>query len=103
MISMITRQRLITVIVALVTLFALLAPSRAEASHFFKVKRELTVMSQNLYLGADLTPAVTATTPEEFVAALNGIFAEFAATDYVTRSGAIADEILAAGPDLIGL
>lgn len=100
---MLTRRRIATLLVALVTFLALLAPTPAQAHSDFKVKRQLTLMTQNLYLGADLTPAITAQTLEEFVAAANQIFAEFLATDYPTRSGAIADEIFEAAPDLIGL
>jgi len=102
MTTVFSRRRIITLFVALVTLMALLAPSPAQAK--FKSKRELTVMSQNLYLGASLTPAIAATTPQEFFAALNGILFEFTLTDYPrTRSGAIANEIAASSPDLIGL
>lgn len=98
-----TRRRLITLFIALATFVAVLAPTPALAGHNYKVKRQLTVMSRNLYLGASLTPAITAQTPDGFLAALNGILGEFTATDYGTRSGALADEILATEPDLIGL
>jgi endonuclease/exonuclease/phosphatase family metal-dependent hydrolase len=100
MTSVFSRRRIVTLFVALVTLTALLAgPAQAR----FKAKRELTVMSQNLYLGASLTPAITATSEAEFFEALNGILFEFTTTNYAVRSGAIANEIAAVGPDLIGL
>ncbi|MBT8166369.1 MAG: hypothetical protein HKO82_03430 [Acidimicrobiia bacterium] len=94
-----TRRRLVILFAALATLAALLAPGPAQA----KDKRELTVMSQNLYLGASLGPALDPTFPGGLFGALPVILAEFQATDYVARSGAIADEIAAAGPDIIGL
>jgi endonuclease/exonuclease/phosphatase family metal-dependent hydrolase len=66
-------------------------------------KRNLTVMTQNLYLGSSLTPAITAQTPEAFVAAVAQIYATVQYTDFPARAEAIADEIQAKKPDLIGL
>jgi endonuclease/exonuclease/phosphatase family metal-dependent hydrolase len=60
-------------------------------------------MTRNLYLGADLTPAITAETPEEFVAANGQILREVTANDFPTRAEGLADEILDARPDLVGL
>jgi endonuclease/exonuclease/phosphatase family metal-dependent hydrolase len=64
---------------------------------------QLTVMTQNLYLGSSLTPALTATTPEAFVAAVAQIYGTALFTDFPTRAGAIADTIADERPDLIGL
>ena len=66
---------------------------------------QLTVMTQNLYLGSPLTPAVDPriTTPAEFVGAVAQIYATALATDFPTRAGAIADTVAAEQPDLIGL
>jgi endonuclease/exonuclease/phosphatase family metal-dependent hydrolase len=85
------------------TFVAVLAPTPVQATYGQKAKRQLTVMSRNIYLGASLTPAIAAQTPDEFAAALGGILGEFQATNYEARSGALANEILATGPDLIGL
>jgi endonuclease/exonuclease/phosphatase family metal-dependent hydrolase len=65
----------------------------------------LTVMTQNLYLGSSLTPALDprVDTPQEFVAAVAQIYGTALATDFPTRAGAIADTIAAERPDLIGL
>lgn len=60
-------------------------------------------MTRNLYLGADLTPAIVAKTPEEFVAANGQILREVTANDFPTRAEGLADEILDAKPDLVGL
>jgi endonuclease/exonuclease/phosphatase family metal-dependent hydrolase len=60
-------------------------------------------MTRNLYLGADLTPAIAAKTPEEFVAANGQILREVTANDFPTRVEGLADEILDAKPDLVGL
>lgn len=66
-------------------------------------KRELTVMTQNMYLGSSLNPALEAKTPEAFVEAVAQIYATVQYTNFPQRAEAIADEIKAEGPDLIGL
>lgn len=63
----------------------------------------LVVMTQNLYLGSGFEPALAATTLEEVVVAAATIFATVQYTDFPTRAGAIADQVAAAEPDLIGL
>jgi len=68
-----------------------------------KDKRELTVMTQNLYLGSSLNPALQATTPAEFVQAVATIYGTALFTDFETRSEAIAQTIKDHEPDLIGL
>jgi len=62
-------------------------------------------MTQNLYLGSPLTPALdpSVDTPEEFVAAVAQIYATALATDFPTRAAAIADTVAEEEPDLIGL
>ncbi len=94
-----TRKRIVVLFAALATLAALLSAGPAQA----KDKRELTVMTQNLYLGASLGPALDPGFPGGLFGALPVILDEFVRTDYVARSAAIADEIAAARPDLIGL
>ena len=66
-------------------------------------KRDLTVMTQNMYLGSSLNPALEATTPEAFVEAVARIYATVQYTNFPQRAEAIADEIQAKEPDLIGL
>jgi endonuclease/exonuclease/phosphatase family metal-dependent hydrolase len=68
-----------------------------------KDKRTMVVMTQNLYLGSSLAPATDATTPEEFIIGVATIYATVLFTDYPTRAEAIADQIAAENPDLIGL
>jgi len=88
----------------------LLSPIAASANggehghgHHFQGQRELSVMTQNLYLGSSLTPALEATTPEQFIEAVAQIYATVQFTDFPARAEAIADEIQAKEPDLIGL
>jgi endonuclease/exonuclease/phosphatase family metal-dependent hydrolase len=71
--------------------------------HHGEGKRDLTVMTQNLYLGSSLGPALEAKTPEEFVEAVARIYATVQYTSFPQRAEAIADEIQEETPDLIGL
>jgi endonuclease/exonuclease/phosphatase family metal-dependent hydrolase len=64
---------------------------------------QLTVMTRNLYLGADLTPALVATDPAALVTATTGIWASVQANDFKDRAKGIAAEIAAARPDLVAL
>jgi endonuclease/exonuclease/phosphatase family metal-dependent hydrolase len=66
-------------------------------------KRDLTVMTRNLYLGSSLGPALEATTPEAFVEGVARIYATVQYTNFPQRAEAIADEIQAEEPDLVGL
>ena len=94
---------------AVLLLVALAAPGGARPAadrhphHHQRHHRQLTVMTQNLYLGSSLTPAITATTPEAFVAAVATIYGTAVFTDFPRRAEAIADTIAAEEPDLIGL
>jgi len=65
--------------------------------------RDLTVMTQNLYLGSSLGPALEATTPEAFVEGVARIYATVQYTNFPRRAEAIADEVEENEPDLIGL
>jgi endonuclease/exonuclease/phosphatase family metal-dependent hydrolase len=71
--------------------------------HHGKDKRDLTVMTQNLYLGSSLGPALEAKTAKEFVEAVARIYATVQYTNFPQRAEAIADEIEGKDPDLIGL
>ena len=71
--------------------------------HHDNGKRDLTVMTRNLYLGSSLAPALEAKTPTAFVEAVARIYATVQYTDFPARAEAIADEIDAEAPDLIGL
>lgn len=60
-------------------------------------------MSRNLYLGADLTPAILAPSLEAFVAANGKILREVEHNNFPTRAKGLAQEILEKEPDLVGL
>lgn len=65
--------------------------------------KEVRVMTRNLYLGANLTPAIGAKSLDELVAANGQILREVTANDFPTRARGLAAEILALKPDLVGL
>lgn len=68
---------------------------------------ELTVMTRNLYLGSSLAPAIGIppgpNAGAAFVGAVAQIYGTTVFTDFPTRAGAIADEIAATTPDVVGL
>jgi endonuclease/exonuclease/phosphatase family metal-dependent hydrolase len=72
----------------------------ASASHR---EPSLRVMTRNVFLGADLSRAVAATTPRAFLDEVALIYAAKEATDFAARAKAIAKEIDRTGPDLVGL
>jgi endonuclease/exonuclease/phosphatase family metal-dependent hydrolase len=77
----------------------LLAPFNASSAK----SQELTVMTRNLYLGADLAPVIAAQTPEVFLAAAQAALAQVAANNFPERAQALAAEIAAKNPQLVGL
>lgn len=64
---------------------------------------EATVMTRNLYLGADIFRIMDASSPEEVPAIVAEIFGIVVANDFPARAGALAAEIQENDPDLIGL
>lgn len=63
----------------------------------------VTVMTRNIFLGADLGPAFRATDARSFIEANGDILRQVAATNMPTRSRGLAKEIRQAKPDIVGL
>jgi endonuclease/exonuclease/phosphatase family metal-dependent hydrolase len=84
-------------------LLSLLVPTTAAAKQGEDRGHEVRVMTRNLYLGADLTPAIEAPSREAFVDANGKILRDVTANDFPTRAKGLAKEILGKKPDLIGL
>jgi endonuclease/exonuclease/phosphatase family metal-dependent hydrolase len=63
----------------------------------------VTVMTRNLYLGAELDAIITAETQEAFLAGTTGVWLQARANDFGARAAELAQEIADTQPDLVGL
>jgi endonuclease/exonuclease/phosphatase family metal-dependent hydrolase len=93
--------------IAVAMLLALLIPGLAiakKADHSDNGKgKVVSVMTRNLYLGADLGPVIAAENTEDVVTASGAVLRDVIANDFPTRAKGLADEILRTKPDLVGL
>jgi endonuclease/exonuclease/phosphatase family metal-dependent hydrolase len=110
--SSVPNRRLLVPAIAAVLVLALLLPAAVLAhgkgkghhGHSDNGKGKVVgTMTRNLYLGADLGPAIAAKTLPEFVAANGQILREVTANNFPVRVKGLAAEILKAKPDLVGL
>lgn len=83
---------------ALAALALLLSSCGSDA----KKEPEVTVLSRNLYLGADLAPLFAAT-PTDLATVARATYDQVVASDVEARMAAVAGEIVAARPDLVAL
>jgi endonuclease/exonuclease/phosphatase family metal-dependent hydrolase len=98
--------RRIAVLLALATalVFALLPGlAMAKSGKHQSPPKEVNVMTRNLYLGADLAPAISASGLTAFTEATGQILREVTANNFPTRAKGLAQEILKKKPDLVGL
>ena len=97
------RNRLLAVgaVLAAAAMMAVAAPNLAQASPPEQAQRQVTVMTQNLYLGANLTPLFTPGV--DFASVAAAVLKHVQQVDFPDRAAKIADEIAAHHPDLIGL
>jgi endonuclease/exonuclease/phosphatase family metal-dependent hydrolase len=97
-------QILAFLVVALVALAALGGGSaQAAQRHPFKGKRQVVVETRNLFIGTDLDPIFQASTFPQLVGATTVAFLNVQATMYPERAQALAAEIAANDPDIVGL
>jgi hypothetical protein len=105
--SALTRRLLTPAIAAAMLLALLLLPGLAlakPANHSDNGKGKVaSVMTRNLYLGADLGPVIAAENTEDVVTASGAVLRDVIANDFPTRAKGLAEEILRTKPDLVGL
>ena len=92
------RRTMLALIALAVALMALPALAQAKGKG-----TAVNVMTRNLYLGADLSPAINSKSTSEFIEANGAIFRQVEATDFPVRAKGLAKEILENKPDLVGL
>jgi endonuclease/exonuclease/phosphatase family metal-dependent hydrolase len=80
------------------------AASRSGDSHQSERHgKEIDVLTRNLYLGADLTPVIQAQNLQQFLAATTAVWNMVNKNNFHARAQALANEIAARRPALIGL
>jgi endonuclease/exonuclease/phosphatase family metal-dependent hydrolase len=92
-------SRKLLVVLAAALAVVLVPPAAAQAAPAPKV----TVMTRNLFLGADLIPLATTAPGAPFQQAASTLFDSVKATDPDARMKLVAGEIAQAEPDLVGL
>jgi endonuclease/exonuclease/phosphatase family metal-dependent hydrolase len=93
-------QRRVPLLAFGLTLIAAALPAPTNAA-----RSEVSVMTRNLYVGADLSPIFIAaqTDPNSVPAAASRVFGKVLANNFPARAQAIAAEVAANKPDVIGL
>jgi endonuclease/exonuclease/phosphatase family metal-dependent hydrolase len=90
-------------LVALTVVVAAFAVGVQSVARADSDRLHLTAMTYNLFQGSELSDAISATTPGQLLAAVAEDYGQVVTTDFQQRAAAIAAEVQAAGPDLIGL
>ncbi len=97
------RQHWTRAALVFLTLAATLVPGTVGAVGANGKPRPVRTMTRNLYLGADLVPAISAQTPQELAVAASLVWLDAQDTDFPERAEMLAAEIHDAEPVLIGL
>lgn len=99
-----TRPLAAVALAATIAIGAVAFPAAASAGGREPAKpAKVKVMSRNLYLGADLVPAIVAPTPEAARTAAGEIYKNMQDTNFIARAKLLAQEIESSKPALIGL
>ena len=93
---------LLGVTVASGALILAMGPSVASAASAHNAG-DLTVMTQNLYIGTDFNPILSATNFTQLVSAAGTAYLQVQASNFPARAQALAKVIGAAQPDVLGL
>jgi endonuclease/exonuclease/phosphatase family metal-dependent hydrolase len=102
-------SRMLAILAVGIALLMLAIPLSAEARKSDAVKGgkqgapKVTVMTRNVFLGADLGPALNATTLDGAIDGAGVILNEVDATNFPERAKPLAKEIAKSKPDLVGL
>jgi endonuclease/exonuclease/phosphatase family metal-dependent hydrolase len=75
----------------------------ARSRRLYTPHRVGSVMTYNVYFGADLLPILGATTQAELLAAVGAAWSQVVANDIPKRASSIAHEIASVAPELVGL
>ena len=95
------KPRAIAISVAAIVVLAF--PAGASAAKGKDKGEDVTVMSRNVYLGADLSPAIEAPDIPSAIDGAGAIFNDVVRTNFPERAIPLAKEIEKAKPDLVGL
>jgi endonuclease/exonuclease/phosphatase family metal-dependent hydrolase len=97
------RVRAAVVLLGMTVVLGVVGPRPAWADPPRLAQRQLTAVSYNLYLGADLTPLFSASNPAELVQRAGQVYTNVVKTDFPARAEAIAELLAANPPDVAGL
>jgi endonuclease/exonuclease/phosphatase family metal-dependent hydrolase len=92
----------VLIAIAALALLALALPTVADAAKR-KKPTTVTVMTRNLYLGADLIPIAAAQSQSDLEQAVTNAWNNVVATDFAARAKRIAKEVQRQNPDVIAL
>ena len=98
------KSRIALALVAVLALTAVAAgPASAKRAHKPKKPNTAKVMTRNIYLGADLAPAINASSTDDFINKNGQILRDVDTNNFKVRAKGLANEIKSVSPDLIGL
>jgi endonuclease/exonuclease/phosphatase family metal-dependent hydrolase len=83
--------------------FTAMAAHPAEAGKKKKKPNTAKVMTRNLYLGADLGPAINSSGAADFISKNGQILRDVDTNNFKVRAKSLANEIKSVSPDLVGL